>query len=126
MLAGPAGYDGCTERKTNRLISDQTLRPRHPVNEVVPELRFRRDRHVARLRPPDVYLCGDHMRLRPMTEDDWSLLLEWNNYPEVMEYADHEDFRPSTLGELQAIYPWISTHAHGFIIEVEGHAIGEC
>ena len=44
----------------------------------------------------------------------------------MMEYADHEDFKPSTLGELQAIYRWISTHAHCFIIEVEGYSVGEC
>ena len=96
------------------------------MNEVVPELRFRSDRHVARLQTHDVYLCGDHVRLRPMTEDDWGLLLEWNNDPEVMEYADHEDSKPSTLGVLQAIYRWISTHAHCFIIEIGGYPVGEC
>ena len=93
---------------------------------MVPELRFKSDRHVAGLQTHNVYLCGDHVRLRPMTEDDWGLLLEWNNDPEVMEYADHQDFKPSTLGELQAIYRWISTHAHCFIIEVEGYPVGEC
>ena len=33
---------------------------------------------------------------------------------------------PCTLGEVQSIYRWISTHAHCFIIEVEGRPIGEC
>ena len=61
-----------------------------------------------------------------MTEDDWAFLLKCNNDPEVMKYADHDDFKPSTLSEIQATYRWISTHAHCFIIEVEGYPIGEC
>ena len=96
------------------------------VNEVVPELQFRSLHHVARLQTHEVYLRGDHVRLRPMTENDWGFLLKWNNEPKVMEYADHDDFKPSALGELQAIYRWISTHAHCFIVEVEGYPIGEC
>ena len=96
------------------------------MNEVIPELQFKSDHYVARLQPHNVYLRGDQVKLRPMTEDDWGFLLKWNNDPAVMEYADHEDFKPSTLGELQAIYRWISTHAHRFIIEVEGYSVGEC
>ena len=126
MLAGPAGCDGYIERKASRLASDQVIGPRHPVNEVVPEFQFRREHDVSRLQTHDVYLRGDHARLRPMTEDDWGNLLKWNNDPEVMENADHEDFEPRTLGELQAIYRWISTHAHCFIMEVEGYPVGEC
>ena len=61
-----------------------------------------------------------------MTEDDWHHLLKWNNDPEVMRYFDHEDFSAVTLGEIQSIYRWVSTHAHCFIIEVEGLSIGEC
>ena len=30
------------------------------------------------------------------------------------------------MSEIQAIYRWISTHAHCFIIEAEGRSIGEC
>ena len=96
------------------------------MNEVIPELQFKSDHYVARLQPHNVYLRGDQVKLRPMTENDWGFLLKWNNDPAVMEYADHEDFKPSTLGELQAIYRWISTHAHSFIIEVEGYSVGEC
>ena len=61
-----------------------------------------------------------------MNEGDWAFLLKWNNDPEVMKYADHDDFGLSTVGEIQAIYRWISTHAHCFIIEAEGRSIGEC
>ena len=101
-------------------------RPRHPVNAVMPELEYKSHPPVARLQTHDVYLRGDHVTLRPMTEDDWGFLLKWNNDPEVMEYADHDGFKPSTLGEVQGIYRWISTHAHCFIIEVEGYPFGEC
>ena len=93
---------------------------------VIPELQYRSDHPVARLQTHDVLLRGDHVTLRPMTEDDWAILLRWNNDPEVMKYADHDDFSPSPLDEVQAIYRWISTHAHCFIIEAEGRPIGEC
>ena len=96
------------------------------MNTVIPELQYKRDHHVARLQTHEVYLHGDHVTLRPMTEEDWGSLLKWNNDPEVMKYADHDDFRPSPLGEVQAIYRWISTHAHCFIIEAGGCPIGEC
>ena len=96
------------------------------MNTVIPELEYKSDHHVARLQTHDVYLYGDHVTLRPMTEEDWDLLYRWNNDPGVMTYADHDDFRPSTLGEVHSIYRWISTHAHCFIIEVGGRPIGEC
>ena len=98
----------------------------HPVNAVVPELEYESDHIVARLKTHDVLLHGDRVTLRPMTEADWVFLVEWNNDPEVMKYVDHGDFKPSTLVEVQSIYRWISTHAHCFIIEVEGCPIGEC
>ena len=96
------------------------------ANAVIPELQYKNDHGVARLTTHDVFLHGDHVMLRSMTEDDWSLLLDWNNDPEVMEYAEHDDFEPRTLAEVQSIYRWISTHAYCFIIEVKGQAIGEC
>ena len=96
------------------------------MNTVIPELQYKSDHHVARLQTHDVHLHGGHVTLRPMTEEDWGSLLKWNNDPEVMKYADHDDFRPSPLGEVQAIYRWISTHAHCFSIEAGGCPIGEC
>ena len=66
------------------------------------------------------------MTLRPMCEDDWDVLLKWNNDPAVMELADHSPCEESTLEELQTIYRWISTHAYCFIMEVDGNPIGEC
>ncbi len=98
----------------------------HPVNAVIPELEYKNDHGVTLLRVHDAFLRGDQVTLRPMTEDDWGLLLKWNNDPEVIRHVDHDQFRPRTLGDLQAIYRWISTHAHCFVIEVEERPIGEC
>ncbi|MCY3800029.1 MAG: GNAT family N-acetyltransferase [Chloroflexi bacterium] len=66
------------------------------------------------------------MTLRPLTEADWDLLLGWNNDPEVMKYADANDFEETTRQEVQAVYRWISTHAFCFVMEVDGRPIGEC
>ena len=96
------------------------------MNEVVPELAFRSDRSVAALSVHGVVLRGHRVLLRPMSEDDWDCLLKWNNDPDVMELADQSEFRETNLSEVRAIYRWISTHAHCFIIEVDGRPIGEC
>ena len=96
------------------------------MNTVMPELEHPSDHRASRLQTHNVTLRGDQVTLRPMTEDDWDFLFKWNNDPDVMKYADHNDFKPSTLDQVQAIYRWISTHAHCFIIEVEGRAVGEC
>ena len=96
------------------------------MSVVIPDLQYRSDHSVERLQSHDVYLRGDRVTLRPLTEDDWHLLLKWNNDPEVMRYFDHDEFRPTPLGEVQSIYRWVSTHAHCFIIELEGRSIGEC
>lgn len=96
------------------------------ANAVISELEYKSDHSIARLQSHDVLLGGDHVTLRPMTENDWGFLLDWNNDREVMQYADHDDFSPRALEEIQSIYRWISTHAYCFIIEVDGCAIGEC
>ena len=107
-------------------LYDSQKRSLAMVNAVIPKLEYRRDHEVGRLQTHGVLLSGENVTLRPMTEGDWGALLDWNNDPEVMEYADHGDFEPRTLVEVQSIYRWISTHAYCFIIEVKGHAIGEC
>ncbi len=98
----------------------------HSANAVIPKFAYKSDHDVARLETHDVLMRGDNVTLRPMTEDDWGFLFEWNNDPEVMEHADQDDFSQCTLVEAQSIYRWISTHAYCFIIEVDGRAIGEC
>ena len=93
---------------------------------MIPELQYRSDHDVAGLATHDVVLYGDSVTLRPMTEDDWGLLISWNNDVEVMENVDSDGFTPRSLSEIQSIYRWISTHAYCFIIEADGRAIGEC
>ena len=73
-----------------------------------------------------VTLCGAHVVLRPMTEDDWETLLAWNNDPEVLYFAEGDDVRSRSLAEIQAMYCHVSQSAFCFIIEVSGRPIGEC
>lgn len=96
------------------------------MNAVVPESEFRRDHGISTLSVHGAVLRGKRVLLRPMTEDDWEYLHKWNNDPEVMELADQGEFVEMELSDIQAIYRWISTHAHCFIIEVDGHPIGDC
>jgi len=37
-----------------------------------------------KLREHTIWLCGEHVLLRPMTEYDWDSLLLWNSDPEVL------------------------------------------
>ncbi len=96
------------------------------MDAVIEEFRFDRRHRASRLRTHDVTLHGRHVTLRPMTENDWELLVRWNNDPEVMKYADSNEFEEKTTEEVQELYRWISTHAYCFIMEVEGRPVGEC
>lgn len=71
-------------------------------------------------------LAGGSLRLRPMTEHDWQLLLAWNSDPDVLYYADDNDASAYDLETIQAIYRSISQNAFCFIAEYAGLAIGEC
>lgn len=71
-------------------------------------------------------LVNGPVTLRPMHEDDWELLLRWNNDPEVLYFSDGNDVEHYTLEEVQAIYRSISQNAFMFIIEFEGIPVGEC
>ncbi len=93
---------------------------------VIPEFEYSIDHDTAQLETHDVTLGGESVFLRPMAENDWGLLHEWNNDPEVMERVESDGFAPRSLSELQSIYRWVSTHAYCFVMEVEGKAIGEC
>lgn len=96
------------------------------MSVVIPYLQYRSDHGVTQLQSHGIHLRGDRVALRPMTEDDWDLLLKWNNDSEVMRYFDHDEFTPISLDDVQSIYRWVSTHAHCFIIKLDGHSIGEC
>jgi RimJ/RimL family protein N-acetyltransferase len=83
------------------------------------------------LRPHQVILEGQTpqgrpIRLRPMTEDDWDILLKWNNDLEVLYYAEGDDITAYSLEQVQALYRSVCQNAICFIIEAAGQPIGEC
>lgn len=77
------------------------------------------------LRPHTVILRGKRVTLRPMTEDDWPVLLQWNSDPEVLYFAEGADVQSYTLEQIQDIYRGISQKALCFIAEVDQRPIGE-
>ena len=86
---------------------------------------------VGRLREHNVILEGKtakgaRIRLRPMTEDDWDILLRWNSDPEVLYFSEGDDVSSRSLEEIQGIYRGVSREAFCFIIEREGKPVGEC
>jgi len=74
----------------------------------------------------DTHLHGEKVTLRPMTENDWPVLLRWNSDPEVLYYAEGDDVQSYSLDDIQRIYRNVSQTALCFIIEVDGIPIGEC
>ena len=78
------------------------------------------------LRTHDIELWDGPLRLRPMTEDDWSVLLVWNNDPEVLYYAEGGPIMSWSLGDMQRMYRSVSQTAYVFMIALEGRPIGEC
>ncbi|MHC4341129.1 MAG: GNAT family N-acetyltransferase [Planctomycetota bacterium] len=78
------------------------------------------------IRAHDIVLADGPLTLRPMTEDDWDLLLRWNNDPEVLRFAEGDEVLSRTLEEVQAVYRGVSQRAFMFTAELEGRPIGEC
>lgn len=72
-----------------------------------------------------ITLQGERVTLRPMTEADWPDLLRWNSDPEVLYFAESDDVHSYSLAEVQNIYRTVSQKALCFIIEYQGHPIGE-
>ena len=65
------------------------------------------------------------VRLRPLTEGDWDLVVGWWNDPEIAYFADAEPSR-YTVRQVQEIVRGISRCAYCFVIEFEGRPVGEC
>ena len=65
------------------------------------------------------------VRLRPLTEDDWELVVGWWNDPEIAYYADSNEGAYS-LAQVQGIVRGISRTAFCFVIEFESRPVGEC
>jgi RimJ/RimL family protein N-acetyltransferase len=78
------------------------------------------------LRWHSVSIFGNGVVLRPMTEDDWTLLAAWNSDPEVLWFSEGDDVESYSLEDVQDIYRTTSKTAHCFIIEVDEEPIGEC
>ena len=79
-----------------------------------------------RLREHKIVLRGEKVILRPMTEDDWDILLKWNSDPEVLYFSEGDDVRSYSLEQIQEMYREVSQNAFCFIIEVDDKPIGEC
>ena len=78
-----------------------------------------------RLWTHDVTLRAGPIVLRPLTEDDWDLVVGWWNDPEIAYYADAEPSK-YTVRQVQEIVRGISKRAYCFVIEFEGRPVGEC
>ena len=79
-----------------------------------------------KLREHQIILQSKKIFLRPMTEDDWDILQKWNSDPDVLFFTEGDDIEAYSLKQVQEIYRHISQNAVCFIIEVDGHPIGEC
>lgn len=80
-----------------------------------------------RLLEHSVTLQNDNLILRPMTENDWDILLKWNSDPEVLYYSDGRDIDAYIMEDMQDIYRGVShTPAYCFVVEIDGKPIGEC
>jgi RimJ/RimL family protein N-acetyltransferase len=78
------------------------------------------------LRQHTVVLKKHRVVLRPLTEDDWDILLVWNNDSDVLYYTEADDVDSRALDDIQPLYRSVSQNAFCFIIESEGEPIGEC
>lgn len=79
-----------------------------------------------KLREHTIILQGEVVVLRPMTEDDWDVLLKWNSDPEVLYFSEGSDITSWELEPMQEMYREVSQTAFCFIVELEGRPIGEC
>lgn len=79
-----------------------------------------------RLREHQITLRSERLTLRPMTEEDWELLLGWNSDPEVLYFSEGDDVSSRSLEDVQGIYREVSQKAFCFIVELAGRPIGEC
>ena len=81
---------------------------------------------MERLREHDITLRSGDIVLRPLTEDDWDMLLKWNSDAEVLYYAATGDATSSSLDAVRDLYRSVSQDAICFITEVDGRPIGDC
>jgi len=103
-----------------------SVNPPPQLNLVVRRNHTKVSNSLMKLREHKIILQGERVTLRPMTEDDWDILLRWNSDPDVLYFAEGDDVRSYSLEQIQQIYRGVSQNAFCFIIEVAGNPIGEC
>lgn len=81
---------------------------------------------VEKLKQHNITLRTGQIVLRPMTEEDWDILLKWNSDPEILYFSEGDDVKSYSLEQVQRIYRSVSQRAFCFIIEHDGKPIGEC
>lgn len=64
--------------------------------------------------------------MRPMTEDDWSILEKWNSDPEVLYFSEGDDVSAYSPEMVKRIYRGVCANAFCFIIEADDKPVGEC
>ena len=64
--------------------------------------------------------------LRPLHDEDWSLLEKWNSDPEVLYFTEGDTIEQYSPTEVRELYETVSQTADIFVIEVNEKAIGEC
>jgi RimJ/RimL family protein N-acetyltransferase len=74
----------------------------------------------------DITLQGMRVLLCPLTENDWEILLKWNNDPDVLYYSESENVASHSLQQVQYMYGMVSQNAYCFIAEYKCQTIGEC
>ena len=74
----------------------------------------------------DITLFAGCITLRPMSDNDFNILLKWNNDAEVLYFCEGDEIESRSLESVQGLYGYVSKIAFCFIIEYEGFPIGEC
>jgi RimJ/RimL family protein N-acetyltransferase len=65
---------------------------------------------------------GRRVALRPVEEDDYPLILRWQNHPEVWWYMDYD--RPFSLADVREDMERSRTEGFPFLITVDGRPVG--
>ncbi len=79
-----------------------------------------------KIREHNISLKGEKVLLHPMTEDDWDILLKWNNDSDVLYFAEGNNITSYTLEQIQHKYRGVSQKAFCFIIEIDNIHVGDC
>jgi len=78
------------------------------------------------LRKHNYILEDKNIKLRPMLEDDFNIMIKWNSDLEVLYYSEGDDVQePHSVDDIKDIYK-TAPNAFCFIIEYENKPIGEC